>query len=271
MGHWICESGLFRWWTREVLRTWCDISVNLDLRVVLFHLRYCGEKYRPNFTHDEIVKITQAYVALGGGGLALFGSACLHTWPENISQVIPNFINQKPIDRAKFMDDSCYRGTLGACFSTTLGSVLHELCHTFDLGHTEKGIMGRGFDDIYKVFVCNKRSTEMKKFDEDGTFWTRSCLVLLAYHKWLNNHPNDGKGLLKFDPVHKILSSTKGLRVIELRNEGNGMVLFNWVFEGRILKYSFQIPNDQLVTENYVMIVEDNVGNILKHEIKLIV
>ncbi|EFA09357.2 hypothetical protein TcasGA2_TC001918 [Tribolium castaneum] len=233
--------------------------------------RYCGEKYRPNFTHDEIVKITQAYVALGGGGLALFGSACLHTWPENISQVIPNFINQKPIDRAKFMDDSCYRGTLGACFSTTLGSVLHELCHTFDLGHTEKGIMGRGFDDIYKVFVCNKRSTEMKKFDEDGTFWTRSCLVLLAYHKWLNNHPNDGKGLLKFDPVHKILSSTKGLRVIELRNEGNGMVLFNWVFEGRILKYSFQIPNDQLVTENYVMIVEDNVGNILKHEIKLIV
>jgi hypothetical protein len=51
------------------------------------------------------------------------------------------------------MDDSNYRGTHGGCLATTLGSVLHELGHTFDLGHTQTGIMGRGFDYIDRVFV----------------------------------------------------------------------------------------------------------------------
>lgn len=51
------------------------------------------------------------------------------------------------------MDDSNYRGTHGGCLATTLGSVLHELGHTFDLGHTRDGIMGRGFDYIDRVFV----------------------------------------------------------------------------------------------------------------------
>lgn len=51
------------------------------------------------------------------------------------------------------MDDSNYRGTHGGCLATTLGSVLHELGHTFDLGHTREGIMGRGFDNVDRVFL----------------------------------------------------------------------------------------------------------------------
>ena len=51
------------------------------------------------------------------------------------------------------MDDSNYRGTHGGCLATTLGSVLHELGHTFDLGHTRDGIMGRGFDYVDRVFL----------------------------------------------------------------------------------------------------------------------
>jgi Putative peptidase family. len=47
----------------------------------------------------------------------------------------------------------CYRGTYGGCFATTLGSVCHELGHTFDLGHTPDGIMGRGFDNVNLVFT----------------------------------------------------------------------------------------------------------------------
>lgn len=46
----------------------------------------------------------------------------------------------------------CCRGTYGTCFSTTLGSVCHELGHTFDLGHPQHGIMGRGFDNVHLVF-----------------------------------------------------------------------------------------------------------------------
>lgn len=46
-----------------------------------------------------------------------------------------------------------YRGTYGGCFATTLGSVCHELGHTFDLGHTPDGIMGRGFYNVNLVFT----------------------------------------------------------------------------------------------------------------------
>lgn len=52
-----------------------------------------------------------------------------------------------------------YRGTFGGCFSTTLGSVCHELGHTFDLGHSKYGIMGRGFDNIHLVFITPSEDT----------------------------------------------------------------------------------------------------------------
>ncbi|RLU27512.1 hypothetical protein DMN91_001316 [Ooceraea biroi] len=63
------------------------------------------------------------------------------------------FLDTTVIDTEQLMDDSNYRGTHGACLATTLGSVLHELGHTFDLGHTREGIMGRGFDYVDRVFV----------------------------------------------------------------------------------------------------------------------
>ena len=46
------------------------------------------------------------------------------------------------------MDDSGYRGTVGGCVATTIGSILHEMGHVFDLGHTRQGVMARGFDDL---------------------------------------------------------------------------------------------------------------------------
>lgn len=88
------------------------------------------------------------------------------------------------------------RGTLGACFSTTLGAVLHELCHTFDLGHTEDGVMGRGFNNIQNVFLpssleitqTNSRTfvglnSAVRKLKGDDIYWTRSCATLLNFHR----------------------------------------------------------------------------------------
>ena len=40
-----------------------------------------------------------------------------------------------------------------ANYSTGLGASLHELGHTFDLAHTPTGVMARGFDDLYRVFI----------------------------------------------------------------------------------------------------------------------
>ncbi|XP_015118408.1 putative zinc metalloproteinase YIL108W [Diachasma alloeum] len=104
-------------------------------------------------THESTLARTQGHAALGGGGLALFGSACLHTWPTCLPQVLKKFLDTTIVDTDQLMDDSNYRGTHGGCLATTLGSVLHELGHTFDLGHTREGIMGRGFDYVDRVFV----------------------------------------------------------------------------------------------------------------------
>ena len=35
------------------------------------------------------------------------------------------------------------------------GSVLHELGHCFDLGHTAEGVMARGFDDLDLYFTLS--------------------------------------------------------------------------------------------------------------------
>ena len=52
------------------------------------------------------------------------------------------------------------RGTYGGCFATTLGAMVHELGHTLDLGHTENGIMARGFDDMDRFFtICPQTAT----------------------------------------------------------------------------------------------------------------
>ncbi|XP_046402300.1 putative zinc metalloproteinase C607.06c isoform X2 [Ischnura elegans] len=95
----------------------------------------------------------KGHIALGAGGLALLGTASIHTWPSTIAEVLPHFLDSTPVDTQKHFDDSCRRGTYGGCFATAVGSVCHELGHTFDLGHTQNGIMGRGFHHIQKIFI----------------------------------------------------------------------------------------------------------------------
>ncbi|KAI8739982.1 zinc metalloproteinase [Biomphalaria glabrata] len=108
-------------------------------------------------THSDILRHTKGHTALGGGGLALFGTGNLHTWSENLSTFNACLTNRKRIDRRKFMDDSAYREYYWANYATGLGASLHELGHTFDLAHTPSGIMARGFDDLHKVFTVQRR------------------------------------------------------------------------------------------------------------------
>lgn len=301
---------------REIMKS----PIGSDHRKYLAFLsctKYYGERFKQGITatHDDLIEMTEGYVALGGGGLALFGTACLYTWPENFDDVILRFEDSTPVNRTQFLDDSCYRGTLGACFSTTLGSVLHELFHTFDLGHTEEGIMGRGFDNIYKVFTNSNspnqsvdtgyeaqrtfqdkiefkeefepdsllerlRSENKKKefiviksFEEsDDTVLSRSCAVILCYHRWFNQTISKQSSLLSLDPSNKLIRSTAGIRVVEIRSLNRELVLHSWMFDGRILKFSFQIPEDLLITMgngSYLIFVEDTIGCILKEELNV--
>lgn len=99
--------------------------------------------------------------------------------------------------------ENIFRGTYGGCFSTSLGSLCHEIGHCFDLGHTETGIMGRGFDNMHCVFSPNnyqktvnvnfKDLAKQKGYgitrleqslkNNDFTFFTRNCGLILNAHR----------------------------------------------------------------------------------------
>ncbi|XP_050666563.1 uncharacterized protein LOC126966502 [Leptidea sinapis] len=318
--------------------------------------RFKGTDIDKPMTHDEILSYTEAYAALGGGGLALFGTACLYTWPKSTSDIIDAFLECSPVNTRRFMDDSGYRGTLGGCFATTLGSVLHELGHTFDLGHTKDGIMGRGFDNIDRIFlVGNKRSAlikdsmnnfngkpvqhstvllqrninvtmnvaeplrvlgprskttlgnfaSMSKSDivrrspnvtpitrpssvyssitnrisdtkrnmnrngNDSIYWTRNCAILLSYHRWFNNEFGRERQAitryLKFDKNKMMIISTAGIRIVEVRDESNGMVLDSYEFTNVLPEKRFLLPfSFSHKTKMLTVVVEDDLGNVLK-------
>lgn len=129
----------------------------------------------PAYTRfDPATKKDLAHTALGGGGgLALFGSGNLFTWPDSLAEVVPAFRNTTPIDGNQVKDDSVGRSNFWGAASTTIGAALHELGHTFFLPHTnhEQDIMTRGFDRFNRVFLVREAphayNPEFIDFPED--------------------------------------------------------------------------------------------------------
>ncbi|XP_063880352.1 uncharacterized protein LOC135111195 [Scylla paramamosain] len=111
-------------------------------------------------TETEIMAHTKGHVSLGGGGLALVGTGALYSWASQVDEVINSMRSTSSIDTTKLMDFSGGRGTWGACYGTHLGSVMHELAHTLDLGHTPHGIMARGFEDLHIFFTTSKLTSD---------------------------------------------------------------------------------------------------------------
>jgi hypothetical protein len=112
-------------------------------------------------TYNPETRKAEGHTALGGGKVGIFGSCGLHTWPSRLEELTACCLNNAKIDTTRLLDDSCYRGTFWANFSTGIGAFLHELGHTFGLGHSESGIMARGFDDmnkLFSVYEINSRS-----------------------------------------------------------------------------------------------------------------
>lgn len=111
-------------------------------------------------THSEVLSRMSGHAMVGAGGLALCGTGCLYTWARNVEELPRRLYDTRQVDRLHFMDDSNYRGTLSACYSSSLGGVLHEMGHTFGLGHTHEGIMGHGFHDISHVYTVSNCDAE---------------------------------------------------------------------------------------------------------------
>lgn len=148
--HTIAQEKLWETVARELVTSQIG-DKKVKYLAFLSSTRYQNSKRIKPFSHAHTLAMTKGHIALGGGGLALFGTGCLWMWPDSISNVQARLQDSSPVDSTFYMDDSCYRGTIGGCVATTLGSVLHELGHTLDLGHTNDGIMSRGFDDLDSV------------------------------------------------------------------------------------------------------------------------
>lgn len=151
------------------------------------------------FTIDLIQSYVTGHAALGGGDMALFGNGSLHTWASSLHELNNKFSDITLIDRRKLFDDSCGRGSHMANYATTLGATVHELGHSFDLAHTQQGIMCRGHDDmnyfytVVKPGSTNDISREKGVGNEKykGAFWYRSSAVILYFHKWFNPSKSD--------------------------------------------------------------------------------
>lgn len=131
------------------------------------------------FDEKHVTKYIKAHTALGGSHLALFGTGGLHTWAPSIKELVPCFTDGQMIDKLQLFDDSGGRGTYWANYATGLGASIHELGHCFDLAHTPKGIMGRGFDDMNCVFTMWKQPTSPGK----DTLTTEKSVVDTAKEK----------------------------------------------------------------------------------------
>jgi hypothetical protein len=104
---------------------------------------------------DPATGKTRAHTALGGGGLGLFGSGNLYTWPTHLADAQPAFMDARRIDKKRTQDDSAFRNTFWGAASTTIGASLHETGHTFGLPHSKEpqDIMTRGFDHFNRAFT----------------------------------------------------------------------------------------------------------------------
>jgi len=138
-----------------------------------------------------------AHTALGGFPLALFGSGGLHTWARDLSEVGDCFRNTSKVDRSKYFDDSCGRGTYWANYSTTLGAVIHEIGHCFTLQHVLRlpdspfphPIMHRGFDHLNRAVMLTEPSTDslepQRLFElRNEMCWHPSSAVRLRHHRF---------------------------------------------------------------------------------------
>lgn len=279
------EDELWHTFGKEILNS--SLGDNEKLKFVAFIActRYDGEVVAAtgDYSYSNIRKNLQAHAALGGGGLALFGSAYFYAWPQSFDRISDCFKDDTKVDLAKFPDDSNYRRTHAGVYSTSLGSVCHEIGHIFDLGHTDDGIMGTGFDYLNGVFTLDaltehlpkrnikksvldaaprprftllkKRTpTFLEKYHEqrgagDSFYFTRSCAVILAHHRWLRKDSVVGVSLEPtFNAATQSIIAAAGdaLKLIEIRCTCNGLVKMFFEFSTDLPiepVYCFELPS----------------------------
>ena len=82
--HQMSQNELWKYYAKELLNYYTE-DENIKYLAITNVTKYENPKQIRILNHDQVLSMTKGHVALGGGGLALFGSGSLFSWPERLS------------------------------------------------------------------------------------------------------------------------------------------------------------------------------------------
>lgn len=147
------------------------------------------------------------------------------------------------------------RNSRSGCFASTLGAKIHELAHTFNLGHSDVGIMERAFHQIDKFFL-----PESDHFSSQ--WWTLSEMTILRRHHWLNVSAQI-PAQFTYDETALTILSSHSILVTEYRSLIGNSVLKSDVFSRPVNSIKVETKFCDSKTTTVLLFLMDITGNIL--------
>lgn len=146
-----------------------------------------------------------------------------------------------------------HRNTRSGCFASTLGASMHELAHTFNLGHSDLGIMERAFHQVDRFFLPGS--------PEASQWWTHSEMTILRHHHWFNAS-NTSSAQFTYDESTLTIHSGHTILVTEYRHLISNSVLKSNVFSTPVK--SIKVETKFCDSDTSVLLfLMDMAGNIL--------
>lgn len=146
-----------------------------------------------------------ACMALGGGNLALFGSNTLYSFPDTHKEISAHFIDDTLVEDYLFPEFG-RASEYWAAYTTSIGAMLHEIGHSFDLPHPEQptpgDIMWRGFDYLNRMVATSEPHHGSVDPEIDVMpYWSVADANVLVTNEWISSQ-----------------------RILEIKILGNGQV-----------------------------------------------
>lgn len=285
----------------ELVKTYGkDVAKKRKFVAFISCTQFLGLTENDDYNYVNIKSKTLANPALGTGFLALLGSGSFYSWPSKIDEVQDAFLNKSIVDTRFLLDDSNYRKTYGGNFATSLGSLIHEIGHIFDLGHTQTGFMGNDFDYVNRFFITenyteimpkrtvsncqqaptsssvNVHSTKLTKISRNGgdylekyrqqknndmTFFEPNCMLTMMSHRWFTQEKDMSEAFITFDEVEKVITASDEIVLVEIR-ELDSLLRQFWDLKLNFTKI-FQLPPDANL-KNCIIFAITKTGSTLK-------
>ncbi|KAF4524244.1 hypothetical protein B566_EDAN008790 [Ephemera danica] len=265
------QEELWEYYGREIVRTFGkQQSKKFKFLAFLACTRYEGKDRDAGLSYKEILASTKGHVALGGGGLAIFGTGCLHTWPTTEEEVLPCLHSKIPGVMGRGFDHmNLVLGEEEEISSEIHSTIDFTVNLQVDCQVQKKSVESNQARQHSTVSKPQCRQGPPSN-STDKTFFTKSCAYLLAYHRWFIKTAANSDCDISFDEISWTLKSPAGVRVVEVREGDRQVVRASWCFpQARQL---FVVPRSTLPSKMkppLLLLAEDSVGNIIRHKLNL--